>query len=131
MKLRYCLVLLFATSLMAGTTPRKHRPAPKMKRPAAKLLIEPSPQRIAEIQAALRAHGYDSGSTWEETQEVCKRIADRHMWQTDHSPDVRVLILIGLGGPHSDSTVAQMSGGRLDKDQRSEAAREKQSLARR
>jgi hypothetical protein len=132
MKLRYCLILVFATSLMAGTAPKKRRPLPKkMKRAAAKLQMQPSAQRIDEIQTALRAHGYDPGSTWEETQEVCRRIADEHMWQTDHAPDVRVLILVGLGGPHSDPAVAQANGGRLDKDQRTEAARERQALARR
>jgi hypothetical protein len=129
--MRLCLALLFSTSLIAGTTPKKHKPAAKMKRPPATRPMQPGPQRVAEIQAALRTHGYEPGSTWEETQEVCRRIADQHMWQTDHAPDVRVLILIGLGGPHADPAVAQMRGGRLDKDQRTEAEREKQSLARR
>lgn len=135
MSLRYCLVLflatLLATALVAGTKPKKHRTTPKMKRHAARAPLQPSPQRIAEIQAALKAHGYDPGGTWEETQEVCRRIADEHMWQTDHAPDVRVLILIGLGGPHADPAVGQMSGGRLDKDQRVEAARESHTVARR
>ena len=138
MILRYCLVLLFAASLAAATTPKKHKATPKapskiakMKRPAAKLQMQPSPQRIAEIQAALKAHGYDPGGTWEETQEVCRKIADEHLWQTDHAPDARVLILLGLGAPHSDPAVAQAAGGRLDKDQRAEAARARQSLARR
>jgi hypothetical protein len=123
--LRYCLILLFAASLVAGTPQKKH---PK-KHGAEKAQMQPTPQRIAEIQAALKAHGYDLGTTWEETQEVCRKIADAHMWQTDHAPDARVLILIGLSGPHSDPAVAQMKGGRLDQDQRAEAARENQSLA--
>jgi hypothetical protein len=93
--------------------------------------MQPSPQRVAEIQATLKAHGYDPGTTGEETQEVCRKIAEEHRWQTDHAPDVRVLILIGLGGPHSDSAVAQMKGNRLDQDQRAEAARQSQSVARR
>ena len=85
--------------------------------------MQPSPDRIAEIQSALKAHGYEPGTTWEEAQEVCRKIADEHQWQTDHAPDARVLILLGLAGPHADPAVAQMQGGRLDNDQRTEAAR--------
>lgn len=140
MKMRYFLVLFFATSLMARTPPTRHATASKtkrppaklkVKRPAAKLQMQPSPQRIAEIQAALKAKGYDPGSNWEETQEVCRKIADEHLWQTDHAPDVRVLILLGLGGQHSDLSVAQMNGSRLDKDQRVEAMRQSRTFARR
>ena len=141
MIVRYCLVLFFATSLMARTTPTKRGTPSKMKRPTAKLVkrpaakpqmqMQPSPQRIAEIQAALKVNGYDPGSNWEETQEVCRKIADEHLWQTDHAPDVRVLILLGLGGEHSDRSVAQMNGSRLDKDQRVEAMRQSRTFARR
>ena len=141
MIVRYCLVLFFATSLMARTTPTKRGTPSKMKRPSAKLLVkrpakpqmqmQPSPQRIAEIQAALKVNGYEPGSNWEETQEVCRKIADEHLWQTDHAPDVRVLILLGLGGEHSDRSVAQMNGSRLDKDQRVEAMRQSRTFARR
>jgi hypothetical protein len=127
MILRYCLLLFFAASLAAGTPPKKHL----KKRPADKAQMQPTLQRIAEIQAALKSHGYEPGTTWVETREVCRKIADQHMWQTDHAPDVRVLILIGLGAPHSDADVAQMQGGRLDHDQRAEAARQSQSMARR
>jgi hypothetical protein len=127
MILRYCLVLFFAASLTSGTAPAKHH----KKHPVEKAQMQPTPQRIAAIQAALKAHGYEPGTTWEETQEVCRTIADEHMWQTDHAPDVRVLTLIGLGGPHSDPAVAQMQGARLDQDQRAEAARKSQTLARR
>jgi hypothetical protein len=138
--MRYFLVLFFATSLMARTPPTKHAAASKtkrpptklkVKRPAAKMQMQPSPQRIAEIQAALKAKGYDPGSNWEETQEVCRKIADEHLWQTDHAPDVRVLILLGLGGQHSDLSVAQTNGSRLDKDQRVEAMRQSRTFARR
>lgn len=69
------------------------------------------------------------GTTWEERQEVCQRIADQHQWQTDHAPDARVLILLGLAGPHADPAVAQMKGGRLDQGQRAEAARQSQTVA--
>lgn len=83
--IRYCLILFFAASLTAGTPPQVH-----LRHAAPKTQMQPSPQRIAEIQAALKAHGYDPGTTWEETQEVCRKIADEHQWQTDHPPDARV-----------------------------------------
>lgn len=113
------LILLFsAPSVFATRTsavqPKKH---------ARNAQMQPSPERIAEIQSALKAHGYEPGSTWEETQEVCRKIADEHQWQTDHAPDARVLILLGLAGPYANPAVAQMQGGRLDNDQRAEAAR--------
>jgi hypothetical protein len=57
--------------------------------------MQPSVERIAAIQSALKAHGYEPGNTWKQTQEVCRKIADEHMWQTDHAPDARVLILLG------------------------------------
>lgn len=142
MTMRYFLVLFFATSLMARTPPTRRATPSKTKRPPAKLKVrrpaaklqmqmQPTPQRITEIQAALKANGYDPGNNWEETQEVCRKIADEHRWQTDHAPDVRVLILLGLGGPHSDLSVAQMNGSRLDKDQRVEAMRQSRTFARR
>ena len=119
---RYGLILLLASSLSARTTSTKHA------NNIESTQTQPSPERIAEIQAALKARGLEPGSTWEETREVCRKIADEHMWQTDHVPDVRVLILLGLGGPHSDPAVAQMQGDRLDKDQRTEAARQSQNI---
>lgn len=118
---RYCLISLVAASLFARTPPATHS------KNAESVQAQPTPERIAEIQAALKAHGYEPGATWEETQEACRKIADEHMWQTDHAPDVRVLILLGLGGPHSDPAVTQMQGDRLDKDQRTEAARKSES----
>ena len=111
---QYCLIVFLATSLLAQTH-KQHVTV------AAQTV--PSAERVAEIQSALSSHGYDPGATWEETQQICRKIADEHGWQTDHAPDARVLILIGLGGPHSDPAVAQMHGDRLDQDQRSEAAR--------
>ena len=115
----YSVVLVFLASSAFATSssavqPKKHARAAQM---------QPSPERIAQIQSALKAHGYEPGNTWEETQEVCRKIADEHQWQTDHAPDARVLILLGLAGPHADPAVAQMQGGRLDNDQRAEAAR--------
>jgi hypothetical protein len=117
--LRYCSLFFFTASLILAanaTTSPKKRSTPNAQ-------VRPSADRIMEIQSALKAHGYDPGTSWEETQQVCRRIADEHMWQTDHSPDARVLILLGLTGPHSDPAVAQMPGGRLDHDQRTEATR--------
>jgi hypothetical protein len=117
--LRCCSVLFFTASLILGanatTSPKKHSTPSTQMRPSA--------DRIAEIKSALKAHGYEPGSTWEETQTACRKIADEHGWQTDHAPDARVLILFGLAGPHSDPAVAQMPGGRLDHDQRAEATR--------
>ncbi len=121
MILRYCLISLLAASLFARTTSTNHS------RNSESVQVQPAPERIAEIQAALKAHGYEPGDTWEETQEVCRKIADEHMWQTDHAPDARVLILLGLGGPHSDPAVTEMQGDRLDKDQRIDAARKSES----
>lgn len=119
---RYCLISLLAASLFA-TTPTTHHP-----KSAESLQAQPAPERVAEIQAALKAHGYEPGETWEETQEVCRKIADEHAWQTDHAPDARVLILLGLGGPHSDPAVTQMRGDRLDNDQWADAARKSESV---
>lgn len=116
---QFCLIFLLATSLLAQTHKQRVTEAGQM---------IPAPERVAEIQSALSSHGYDPGTTWEETQEVCRKIADEHGWQTDHAPDARVLILIGLGGPHSDPAVAQLQGDRLDQDQRSEAARPKSTV---
>lgn len=119
---RYCLISLLAASLFAATPSTRHS------RNSESVQAQPTPERIAEIQAALKAHGYEPGATWEETQEVCRKIADEHMWQTDHAPDARVLILLGLGGPHSDPAVTQMQGDRLDNDQRSDAAHRSETV---
>lgn len=118
---RYCLISLLAASLFASTPTTRHSKSSESG-PA-----QPSPERIAEIQAALTAHGYEPGATWEETQEICRKIANEHRWQTDHAPDARVLILLGLGGPHSDPAVTQMQGDRLDNDQRTEATHRSES----
>jgi hypothetical protein len=118
---RYCLISLLAASLFART------PSTNRSKNSESVQAQPAPERIAEIQMALKAHGYEPGDTWEETREVCRKIADEHMWQTDHAPDARVLILLGLGGPHSDPAVTQMQGDRLDKDQRTDAARKSES----
>ena len=118
---RYCLISLLAASLFARTPSTSHS------KNSESVQAQPAPERIAEIQAALKAHGYEPGDTWEETREVCRKIADEHMWQTDHAPDARVLILIGLGGPHSDPAVTEMQGDRLDNDQRTDAGHKSES----
>jgi hypothetical protein len=105
--MKYFLILLFATTLYA---------APK------RAQTQPTPQRVAEIQTALKSHGFEPGTTWKETQESCRKVADAHLWQTDYAPDARVLILIGLGGPNSDSSVIGYSTSN-DADQRAEALR--------
>src|SRR5271157_2229914 len=62
--------------------------------------IYPDKKRTMEIQTALIANGYISGSPsgkWDKaTIESLKNIAALHHWQTRHVPDARVLILLGL-----------------------------------
>jgi hypothetical protein len=89
--------------------------APKHK--TKKGQMQPDPQRIAEIQAALTVHGFAPGTTWAETKEVCRKIADDHGWQNMYAPDTRVLILIGLL-PNLDQDVAKLPGNQIDKDER-------------
>ena len=104
----FVIAALFFAVLSAHAAP-KHK--------AKKGQMQPDPQRIAEIQAALAAHGYQPGTTWAETKEVCRKIADEHEWQNMYAPDTRVLILLGLV-PNGDPDVANMPGNQLDKDQR-------------
>lgn len=84
---------------------------------------QPSTTRVAEIQKALKEHGFTPGTTWEETQEITRQIADQHLWQTDHAPDARVLIMLGLGGKNADPCVLEMQDNHLDIAARKEAAR--------
>jgi hypothetical protein len=100
--MKYLLILLFATTLYAS--PKRGQ-------------LQPTPQRVAEIQRALKSHGYDPGTTWKETRESCRKIADEHKWQITTAPDARVLILIGLGGPNSDLNVTKHSTA-LDAEER-------------
>lgn len=79
---------------------------------------QPDTKRVAQIHNALIEHGYDTGSTWPQVQEVCRKIADEHGWQVNRAPDARVLILLGLGNAHSDPYVATQPGTHLDKEQR-------------
>jgi hypothetical protein len=103
----FVIVALFFAVLNAHGAP-KHK--------TKKGQMQPDPQRIAEIQAALTAHGYAPGNTWLETKEVCRKIADEHGWQNMYAPDTRVLILLGL--TNNDPDVATLPGNQLDKDQR-------------
>ena len=104
----FVITALFFAVLSAHATP-KHK--------AKKGQMQPDPERIVQIQAALAAHGYAPGKTWGETKEVCRKIADEHGWQNMYAPDTRVLILIGLA-PNLDPDVATMPGNALDRDQR-------------
>src|SRR5271155_1090842 len=70
--------------------------------------LQPDAKRQKEIRTALVTHGYQAGRTWSETQEILKGIAKEHNWQRTHAPDARVLILLGLGGKHSDPAVLDM-----------------------
>ena len=103
----FVLAALFFAVLSAHGSP-KHK---------LKGQTQPDPQRIAEIQAALAAHGYAPGTTWAETKEVCRKIADEHEWQNMYAPDTRVLILIGLM-PNLDPDVAKLPGNQIDRDER-------------
>lgn len=75
---------------------------------------QPDAKRIRQIQAALADHGFASGKTWRDTQEVCRDIAVQHGWQTHYAPDARVLILIGLGNQYSDQSVTKPGSSHLD-----------------
>lgn len=74
----------------------------------------PDAKRQAEIRKALVDHGYAPGKNWSETREILKQIARQHHWQTSHSPDARVLILLGLGNPHSDPEVLKSPPTQLE-----------------
>lgn len=75
---------------------------------------QPDAKRVHEIQVALASHGYAAGSTWIQTQTVLRGIAKTNGWQTDHAPDARVLILLGLGSKNSDSQVLEEHNNHLD-----------------
>ena len=93
------LALVFAINLSA-----KGKPGQRV----------PDAKRQHEIRAALVEHGYKSGRTWPETQEILRDIAREHHWQHVHAPDARVLILLGLGNEHSDPQVLEPQINRLD-----------------
>src|SRR5258706_2223550 len=76
--------------------------------------MQPDVKRIREIQAALIVHGYEPGKSWRETQELLRKIARLHHWQTHRAPDARVLILLGLGNKYSNSNVVLEEHNRLD-----------------
>ena len=75
---------------------------------------QPDAKRVKEIQAALVEHSYEPGKNWHETQEILRGIARDHQWQTHRAPDARVLILLGLGNPHSNSDVTLEGRNHLD-----------------
>src|SRR5271155_1136914 len=79
---------------------------------------QPDKKRTVEIQQALIANGYMSGSPtgkWDTaTIDALRSIADSHKWQVNHVPDARVLILLGLGNKMSDSSVTTLPGNHLD-----------------
>src|ERR1700675_674633 len=106
------LIIFILTALFLAVFSAHAAPKRKLKGQT-----QPDPQRIAEIQAALTAHGFAPGKTWAETKEVCRKIADEHEWQNMYAPDVRVLILIGLM-PNLDPEVATLPGNQIDRDER-------------
>jgi hypothetical protein len=76
--------------------------------------MQPDSKRIHQINEALEEHGYLSGKTWAQTQEICRSIAREHGWQTHRAPDARVLILLGLGNKHSDPDILTWPHNHLD-----------------
>jgi len=74
---------------------------------------QPDPKRIAEIQQALADHGYPSGKNWNETREICRKIADDHGWQNMWAPDARVLFLLGLA-PNLSLNADDLKPGNTD-----------------
>lgn len=60
-----------------------------------------SPERAAQIQAALVRSGYLAGAptgTWDAASVVAmRRLQSDHRWQTKFMPDARALIFLGLG----------------------------------
>lgn len=93
MKFRTLLFLLLATAFSLNASAKQ---------------TQPDPKRQAQIRAALASHGFQPGKNWRETQEVLRQIARDHHWQHQHAPDARVLILLGLGNPHSNPAVLDM-----------------------
>jgi hypothetical protein len=76
--------------------------------------LQPDGKRVKQIQSALTSHGYQSGKTWTETQDILRQIARDHHWQVLHAPDARVLILLGLGNKDSDPDVLTAPPNHLD-----------------
>jgi len=75
----------------------------------------PDAKRRNEIRQALISKGYDPGKDWKDTLIVLRRIAEEHHWQHHYVPDARVLILLGLGNEHSDSSILNEPLSRLEK----------------
>lgn len=98
------LQVLFLIFLFAAPVMGKGRPGQRV----------PDAKRQKEIRAALVEHGYKPGKTWSETQEILRGIARENHWQHTHAPDARVLILLGLGNPHSDPQVLDLHHNHLD-----------------
>lgn len=92
-------VLLLATSLTAKGKPGQ---------------LVPDAKRQKEIRTALVEHGYESGKTWVQTQDILREIARVHHWQGKHAPDARVLILLGLGNKYSDPSVVDWPMTKLE-----------------
>jgi hypothetical protein len=110
------LCLLLSISILAS-------PKTKLKKGQR----QPDAARVAEIQAALVANGYESGKTWDETKEILRDIADKREWQTDYAPDARVLgCVLHLGNVNFDSYVCDAPPNKLDQLQRAEKDKREQ-----
>lgn len=119
MRLFASLALIFLTMTPALAAPR-HKPVPSYKKGQQ----VPDKARTLQIQQALLDKGFTDRQptgVWDkETIAVCKDIANKNLWQIDHVPDARVLILLGLGNQYSDPYVTTIHNDMLDRDQRKE-----------
>jgi hypothetical protein len=77
---------------------------------------QPDPNRVKQIQTALLAHGFESGKTWPQTQEILRGIAKAHGWQVHRAPDARVLgCVLELGNKYFDPQICDEGPNRLEK----------------
>lgn len=115
------LVFLVLMSIAAPDHDCKGATPPRTKKSMQKQIDS---ARVLQIQNAMIQRGMLVGPAtgkWDDvTQDACRRVADKYKWQTDHMPDARLLILLGLA---NGDPAAVTEGGRLDQLQRSEAAR--------
>lgn len=105
------LAILFAVTLPAVASHRphhgsKHHAQVKAAKAAVPRVMDS--ERATQIQTALIAHGYLTGTptgTWDEQSQAAmvKLQADNH-WQTKLVPDSRAIIKLGLG---PDTTTGQ------------------------
>ena len=108
------LALLFAVTLPAAASHHGHRGQGHGKHHAKAQAVKAAAprkmdsERATQIQSALIAHGYLTGSptgSWDEQSQAAmvKLQSDNH-WQTKIVPDSRAIIMLGLGPGTGTST---------------------------